>query len=152
MAKRNKEPVVVEITENDNLVYSAEQINHLFKDLSRSGRGKQIDAGELAAVLAHFNFHLYFVRIGNEIAGMGSLYFRQTLSRFTAYIEDVVVAERLQGQGLGGLLLDKLIYEARQNNVDVIELTSHPDRVAANAMYKKVGFIEPETNLYRMYL
>ena len=153
MAKKTGVPQIIKIDGLErNISQIVERINLLFDALSLKGQGRKMNLVELNAILINFKFNLFMIELDDELVGMGSLYFRQTLSRCTAYIEDVVVLLEHQGSGLGKLLLERLIYEARQNNVDVIELTSNPTWVVANAMYQKAGFVRPETNLYRMYL
>ena len=66
-------------------------------------------------------------------------------------MEDVVVLSFYRGQGLGRMLMEYLISYARRELVKVdIYLTSRPVRVAANMMYKTLGFLQKETNVYKM--
>jgi GNAT superfamily N-acetyltransferase len=60
----------------------------------------------------------------------------------------MIVDERYRGKGYGEKIMRKLIAWARTQNVDTIELTTNPKRVAANGLYKKVGFLLHETNHY----
>ena len=56
-----------------------------------------------------------------------------------------------RGQGFGRVLMEHLIDFARKELVNVdIQLTSRPNRVAANEMYKAMGFKQKETNVYIM--
>jgi ribosomal protein S18 acetylase RimI-like enzyme len=65
-----------------------------------------------------------------------------------ARIEDVVVSEAMRGRGIGRLLISRALELARNLGAGSIELTSHPSRRAANALYKKMGFRERRTNAY----
>ena len=68
-----------------------------------------------------------------------------------ASVEDVMVGSRYRGQGLGKLLMEHVISFARSELRDVdVHLTSQPHRVAANELYKKMGFEKRETNAYVM--
>jgi ribosomal protein S18 acetylase RimI-like enzyme len=69
-----------------------------------------------------------------------------------AWIEDVVVDRSARGQGLGGLLVREAIALARSAGARTVDLTSRPDREAANALYVREGFELRETNLYRITL
>ena len=51
---------------------------------------------------------------------------------------------------MGRKLMEHLLAEASRMNVDCIHLTSNPKRVAANALYQKMGFERKETNCYVM--
>ena len=69
------------------------------------------------------------------------------------HIEDVVVLSSFRGQGLGRQLMEHLIDYARRELVSVdMYLTSKPSRVAANALYRALGFTPKETNVYKMSL
>ncbi len=66
-----------------------------------------------------------------------------------AWIEDVVVNKNSRGKGVGKLLTEKAIELAEQHGAKTVDLTSRPSREAANALYKKVGFKQRDTNVYR---
>ncbi|MGV3760711.1 MAG: GNAT family N-acetyltransferase, partial [Actinomycetota bacterium] len=66
-----------------------------------------------------------------------------------AWVEDVIVDEAVNGQGIGRRLTEAMLDRARELGCVTVDLTSRPSREAANALYKKVGFVERETNVYR---
>jgi ribosomal protein S18 acetylase RimI-like enzyme len=66
-----------------------------------------------------------------------------------ARIEDVVVSEDSRGRGLGRLLSERAVDLAIQLGAKTIDLTSRPSRVVANNLYKQIGFVQRETNIYR---
>jgi ribosomal protein S18 acetylase RimI-like enzyme len=66
-----------------------------------------------------------------------------------AWIEDVVVAEEARGGGVGSALTREAIEAARRSGARSVELTSRPAREAANRLYRRLGFTERETNVYR---
>jgi len=57
-----------------------------------------------------------------------------------------------RGRGLGEKILLNLIAWARKKGIEVVELTTNPKRVAANNLYKKIGFKLHETNHYLLNL
>ena len=69
-----------------------------------------------------------------------------------AWIEDVVVDNAYRGQGLGRMLVEEAIEQARGWGAETLMLTSNPKRIAANALYRSLGFEPKETNVYRMVL
>ncbi len=87
-----------------------------------------------------------------KVVGMGWIFPRQTLLRKQAVIEDMIVDEKYRGKGIGEKILKDLIRWAKEQGVEVIELTTNPKRVAANALYQKVGFSLHETNHYLLKL
>ena len=64
------------------------------------------------------------------------------------WIEDVVVDSDYRGQGLGRQLVSHAIEHARHEGYDSLMLTSAPKRIAANALYRALGFEHKETNVY----
>ena len=106
----------------------------------------------LDRMLADQNSHLYVIREEGRIVACASLcIFHQPFST-DATIESVVVSSKMRGKGLGRKLMEHLLAEAARMKVDCIHLTSNPKRVAANALYQKMGFEKKETNCYVMKL
>ena len=66
-----------------------------------------------------------------------------------AWIEDVVVDESARGQGVGEALNQAAINHAQSAGAKTVDLTSRPSREAANRLYKRIGFVERSTNVYR---
>ena len=97
------------------------------------------------------NTHLFVLFDGERIVGTASLCVYSSPTGQKASVEDVVVSSLYRGKRLGVLLVQHLIDYARRElgNVD-LHLTSRPERVAANALYKKLGFESRETNAYVM--
>ena len=65
-------------------------------------------------------------------------------------IEDVVVDERLRGKGLGRKIMEDTLAALRKAGVAHIELTSHPSRVAARALYRSLGFKPRRTGVFEL--
>lgn len=87
-----------------------------------------------------------------KIVGMASLYRMDRLDRTIGRVEDVVVDASTRGQGVGRGLMEGLIEEAKKQGISRLFLTSRPERIEANQLYQKVGFIKYETNPYKMDL
>ena len=67
-----------------------------------------------------------------------------------AWIEDVVVDQNYRGKGYGKVMIEKVIELCRNKGNVTLMLTSRPSRVAANQLYKSLGFETRETNVYKM--
>ncbi len=89
---------------------------------------------------------------GHRIVGMATLTERRQLTGRYGYIDDVVVDEAYRGHGIGEQLTIALIEEAKSRGLRHIDLTSNPQRVAANKLYLGLGFVKRETNVYRLKL
>jgi ribosomal protein S18 acetylase RimI-like enzyme len=84
-----------------------------------------------------------------EIVGTLTLVVFRIPSGVRAWIEDVIVAEVARGQGCGEALSRAALEAARVSGARSVELTSRPSREAANRLYRRIGFVERETNVYR---
>jgi len=69
-----------------------------------------------------------------------------------AWIEDVVVDESARGRGIGEALVREAVLLAERAGARHVNLTSRPDRAAANRLYARLGFEPRETNVYRLAL
>lgn len=101
-------------------------------------------------VLNDDNSHAFVIRDNGHIVAAGTLCIVHTLEFTNAVIESVVVSSNHRGQGLGKVLIQHMINEAKRMNVHSIHLTSNPKRVSANILYRVVGFKQRETNVYSM--
>lgn len=87
-----------------------------------------------------------------RVTGTLSLVVYRIPTGLRARIEDVVVDEAFRGQGIGDALTAEAVRLAREAGADSVELTSHPSREAANRLYRRLGFEQRETNVYRLRL
>ena len=62
-----------------------------------------------------------------------------------AWIEDVVVTASARGHGVGALLTREAVRIAGEEGARTVDLTSRPDREAANRLYARLGFERRET-------
>jgi ribosomal protein S18 acetylase RimI-like enzyme len=69
-----------------------------------------------------------------------------------AWIEDVVVDTRARGRGVAEALCRAALSRAVAMGASSIDLTSRPDREAANRLYQRLGFQRRDTNVYRLNL
>lgn len=96
--------------------------------------------------------HLFLLECDGAVVGMLTLggYVSPTGRKY--WIEDVVVDTAVRGRSLGRRLVEHAIHFAKGKGPSSLMLTSKPARVAANALYRSLGFLPKETNLYRMSL
>lgn len=92
------------------------------------------------------------VEENGKLLGMGWIFPRQTLLRKQAVVEDMIVDDSQRGRGLGEKILLELLQWAKDQGVEVVELTTNPKRIAANGLYQKVGFKLHVTNHYLLDL
>ncbi|HEV3228285.1 MAG TPA: GNAT family N-acetyltransferase [Solirubrobacteraceae bacterium] len=69
-----------------------------------------------------------------------------------AWIEDVVVDESMRGRGAGEALTREALRVAGDAGARTVDLTSRPEREAANRLYMRVGFKRRGTSVYRYEL
>lgn len=92
-----------------------------------------------------------FIATNDEqhILGTATLATYTLLSGTKAWIEDVVVDSSARKQGIGQQLVLHILKFARQKGINKIDLSSRPERIAANKLYQKLGFEQRKTNIYR---
>lgn len=86
--------------------------------------------------------------VNGRLVGVGWIFPRRTLLRKQAVIEDVVVDQSERAKGYGKEIMFDLLQWAKKQDVEVVELTTNPSRIAANNLYKKIGFQLHPTNHY----
>ena len=107
----------------------------------------------LTALVASENSHLFLAYDETEnIMGMITVGIYYSSTGKKAWIEDVVVDDTFRGQGIGEKLVQHAIEFVKTKNVNLLMLTSHPSRIAANKLYPRVGFSKRETNVYKMII
>jgi len=93
-----------------------------------------------------------FIAEDESILGTLTLVFNKTPTGKKVWIEDVIVDSEARGRGVGKELTRFAIEYAYKRGIKKIDLTSSPDRIAANKLYQKLGFSKRETNVYRLTL
>jgi ribosomal protein S18 acetylase RimI-like enzyme len=124
---------------------------HLLPQLSSFSPPPQKE--DILAILNNPNTSIWVaVDDAEDIIGMLTLAIFQTPTGIQAWIEDVVVDICSRGKGCGEMLTRTAIAHAKKQQAKAVNLTSRPERVAANHLYQKLGFSRVETNLYRFHL
>lgn len=142
-------PVTVAIAAPDDAEELVEAFERLVPQLSRSNPPPTPEqVTELLGAAATDQF-VARGEIG-AIVGVATLAAFRIPTGVRAWIEDVVVDESARGQGAGEALIRAMLDRAFQLGAVTVELTSRPDRVAANRLYQRIGFQRRETNVYRM--
>jgi ribosomal protein S18 acetylase RimI-like enzyme len=89
------------------------------------------------------------LRDQGRIVGMLTLIVFRIPTGVRAWIEDVVVDETARGRGVGEALSQEAVRRALDLGARTVELTSRPSREAANRLYRRLGFVRRDSNLYR---
>jgi ribosomal protein S18 acetylase RimI-like enzyme len=109
------------------------------------------DYNELSEIVTNPATALFIARdvLTGEIVGTLTLALFRIPTGLRAWIEDVVVDEQARGQGVGAALSEAAVERARRAGARTVDLTSRPSREAANRLYKRIGFVARDTNVYR---
>jgi len=84
-----------------------------------------------------------------RVVGMLTLAIFLVPTGLRAWIEDVVVDDVARGAGVASSLIRAAVAHAEQQGARTVDLTSRPQRVAANRLYVRLGFERRDTNVYR---
>jgi GNAT superfamily N-acetyltransferase len=136
-------------------------------------RATDVDAVQLAALYAHLSTSASSITVDRLeevlsapgcklvlavdvntscLLGCGLVTRHKLLGKDKALIDEFVVLPHLRGQGLGDRLFKHMVQVASSLGCQSVELTSGRHRVAAHAVYRRNGFEQRETDVYRRSL
>jgi ribosomal protein S18 acetylase RimI-like enzyme len=142
-------PMVEEVHEATPEILAG--LNRLLPQLSAATN--PVDEPALTRVLESDTTRLLVARDRDgQIVGTLTLAVFRIPTGLRAWIEDVVVDSAARGQGVGEALTRAALAIAAEEGATTVDLTSRASREAANRMYRRIGFAERETNLYRYNL
>lgn len=136
---------VAAVTSVDTSLVAA--MNALVPQLSSSAT--PLEMSDLEAIVASPATTLFVARADGDVVGTLTLAVFTIPTGVRAWIEDVVVDDGARGAGAGEALTRAALKEAQRRGARSVDLTSRPSREAANALYRRVGFVQRETNVYR---
>jgi ribosomal protein S18 acetylase RimI-like enzyme len=119
----------------------------LIPQLSRSSPAPGAEV--LGRIVSDESTILFVARLEGVIVGMLTLASFQIPTGVRSWIEDVVVDGVARGQGAAAALVRAALDEAARRGSRTVDLTSRPDREAANRLYQRMGFVVRQTNVYR---
>jgi ribosomal protein S18 acetylase RimI-like enzyme len=122
----------------------------LIPQLSSSSSAPRPEA--LARIVADPGTTLFVARDDDRVVGMLTLALFEAPTGVRAWIEDVVVDEAARGHGVAAELVHAALDRAGKAGARTVDLTSRPDREAANRLYLRMGFEARATNVYRRSL
>jgi ribosomal protein S18 acetylase RimI-like enzyme len=128
-----------------------EALARLIPQLSRSSPAPT--RAELQAIADHEACHFLIARDGDgSVLGSLTLVIFPIPTAVRAWIEDVVVDDAARGKGVGEALNLRALQISAEHGAKTVDLTSRPSREAANRLYKRIGFEQRDTNVYRFAL
>lgn len=134
----------------DYTAETLEAVNRLLPQLDPDAR--PVSRDDLCSIVASANSRLFLASIDGTVAAMCTLCFYRSPTGRKAWIEDVVTDARFRGRGLARMLVGHAMAEAQASAPCTLMLTSRPAREAANRLYRSMGFVQKETNVYKMDL
>lgn len=121
-------------------------VNRLLPQLSSA---QPPSIGELQLIVDDPDTGLFVARLDGEIVGMLTLVLFRIPTGVKAWIEDVVVDDSARGHGVGEGLSRAALDHAAVHGAKAVSLTSRSSREAANRLYRRIGFTQRDTNVYR---
>ena len=111
-----------------------------FEEMVAASAPESSQALDVASLASHM-ITLYGIRQGDELLGCGAI---KELDQFTGEVKTMRIREHARGLGLGGTILDHLVFEARLRGYQnlYLETGSEPFFEPARALYRSRGFAE----------
>ncbi len=133
-------------------VYS-EQVHAALDNLmpQLSSGVNRLSPSDLQAIISSEASSLYLAQEQGEYLGALTLVIFRIPTGLRAWIEDVVVSEDARGRGVATALVNHALTTAGEAGVKSIDLTSRSTRAPAIGLYKKLGFVERQTNVFRYH-
>ena len=140
--------VTISIATGDDAVALHAALLHLVPQLSTSNPPPSLEA--VLAMLTHDATTQFIARTDDgAIVGVATLSTFPIPTATRSWVQDVIVDEACNNQGIGRMLLDAMVARAGELGAKTVDLTSRPGREAANHLYQKAGFEVRKTNVYR---
>ncbi|MGH3499908.1 MAG: GNAT family N-acetyltransferase [Nocardioidaceae bacterium] len=115
-----------------------------------SSTAGHVDRDQLVKVIECPTNTVLVARYADAMVGMLTLVVFPIPSGVRAWIEDLVVAAEVRGEGIGAALMLEAVRRARAAGARSVDLTSRPSRAAANRLYERLGFEERDSKVYRL--
>ncbi|KAI7891575.1 putative acetyltransferase [Mucor mucedo] len=135
---------IVELTDNNLTIDLLDQLLNLLKQLSTS-----VEEASVTNAIKSDHSCILVAMEGDVLVGTTTMGFLYCVTGVRVHIEDVVVDATYRGKGIASCLITQAIDRAKMIKAKSIDLTSRPEREAANRLYGKLGFVKRETNVYR---
>lgn len=110
-------------------------------------KGEVLKADDAAIIFdkisSYPNYKIYVVEIDNQVVGTFALLIMDNLAHLgtpSGIVEDVVVSEKFQGNGIGKKMMTFAIEKCRQLGCYKMVLSSNLKRVEAHQFYENLGF------------
>ena len=129
------------------------RVNDLLHQLSSAAEGLTLARLRALAVAPMTQVVLtYGVKEGEDEPlplGMATLCLCDQPTGRKAWVEDVVIDAEARGRGMARALLHELFVRAQHVGARSVNLTSRPEREAANRLYQSLGMKQRRTNVYK---
>ncbi|MEV6840831.1 GNAT family N-acetyltransferase [Streptomyces sp. NPDC051133] len=114
-----------------------------------SSRARPLDHEAVSRLMTCDTNTVLMARTADGIVGTLTLTLVPLPSGLRGRVEDVVVDTAARGQGVAGLLIREALRIAEKAGARTVDLTSRPDRGAANRLYERLGFQARHSTVYR---
>ncbi|MEU5859972.1 MULTISPECIES: GNAT family N-acetyltransferase [unclassified Nonomuraea] len=114
-----------------------------------SASAEPLDRAALERVVRSEAITVLTARLDGRIVGTLTLVLFPVATGMRARIEDVVVDASARGRGVAAELTRHALHLAGQARARTVDLTSRPDREAANRLYERLGFRARSSTVYR---
>jgi ribosomal protein S18 acetylase RimI-like enzyme len=128
----------------------AEAVSVLIPQLSSTSPPLTLDI--LTRIVGDPATTLLVAKDEGRVVGMLTLAVFTVPTGVRAWVEDVVVDDSARGAGVASALVTAALEHADRRGARTVDLTSRPERDAANRLYVRLGFEQRTTNVYRFAL
>lgn len=120
-------------------------INYLLQSISKFNPSIIDITANWSYYIEQKNLYALVGVLGNDIITFGSIFLEKKIrGGIFGHIEDIVVRNDFQGNGIGKELINKLILYAKDNNCYKVTLTCNKSNIG---FYEKIGFTNEQVSM-----
>jgi GNAT superfamily N-acetyltransferase len=140
-----------DFTNPDHLNALVELTNHYMSDPMGGSEplGKLQQLRLVDGLANHPTAEVLFAMLGGKVVALATCFVNFSTFRIKPYlyIHDIVVLAEYRGKGIGRALMEKLVESAQERDFCKVTLEVRDDNVAAQALYKSLGFKDCEPTM-----
>jgi ribosomal protein S18 acetylase RimI-like enzyme len=114
---------------------------------------KPIDDCYVNEISKQKNVYIFMVKKEKDtVVGMAFTYIVKSFTRNALIIEEFLIDKKERSRGYGKALMNEIMYLAKENKVDCIELYTKNSNKIAQKFYSKYGFQDRKNKALRLWM
>jgi ribosomal protein S18 acetylase RimI-like enzyme len=128
-----------------------QELRHTMENPPDTDAGLAVDNCRI--LLGDPDHHVLVAKLAGSVVGFVNFATRRTImhARASGLIDELIVAEKYRGQGIGKRLVGAVVARCRQLGCDEVEVSTEKTNTQAREFYKRCGFEEDSVLLEKHF-